>query len=502
MDKLRIVCRASKLSLVQAEIVKSKIFETHPEIEVSIEGITSRGDRLPDQPLSTLGGIDFFTEDIYASLTSGQSDIAVHSLKDMSSEHFFSHDGFAVVSRDIPNDVLIANPSIIAKINSGEEILIGTSSPRREAMAIPFLRKALPKREKPININSKNIRGNVDTRLSKLHLGDQFDGIILAAAGINRLLNHTEFGVNIREILSDKKIMILPLIECTPAPCQGMIVAECHPENKWVKQILSEINNIEYLNDAIGEKKLALQKGPGCSQKFGVTTIATRYSHHHFAFGENLQGEIIHEWTHLPKAQSGLKIFATNTVMKDFFEYRWSQSSGVIDTKHAFVANPKIAQNIELIKNFQNRTIWAAGSKTWFDLAKTGIWVTGCTDGLGFESILPVLSMPLINGNISNITILTHHKAAVKWLNKGIKALGFYDLIPKNDVEIIKSVEGADFIFWSSYAQYIHYHRFAISSVIHACAAGETAESLIHSGLHPVIFPTLKAFEIWRAHIR
>lgn len=502
MDKIIIVCRASKLSLIQADIVRSKISEIYPNIEVVIEGITSRGDRIPDQPLSALGGIDFFTEDIYASLTSGKADIAVHSLKDMSSEHFFSHDGFAVVSRDIPNDVLIANSSIMDKLTSGDEILIGTSSPRREAMAIPFLKKGLPFSSKPIKICAKNIRGNVDTRLSKLHSGVDYDGIILAAAGINRLLKNSDQDSYIRQILVDKKIMVLPLMECTPAPCQGMVVAECNPENTEIKHILSQINNTEYLNDAIGEKKLALQKGPGCSQKFGVTTISTRYSHHHFAFGENLHGEIINEWTNLPAKKAGMNVLATNTVMKDFFHYQWSTPDVQIETDHIFIANPKIAQHPEIMNYLLNKRIWAAGSKTWFDLAKSGIWVTGCSDGLGFESILPVLNMPLISGRKSDITLLTHHKAASKWQKKGVKAFGFYDLIPKNDHEIIHSIKHADFIFWSSFAQYHHYHPYAGNSTIHACAGGETAESMIQSGVKPVIFPTLKAFELWRTNIQ
>ncbi|MBK8516962.1 MAG: hydroxymethylbilane synthase [Saprospiraceae bacterium] len=501
MDKIKIVCRASKLSLIQADIVRSKIALIYPDLSVVIEGIVSRGDRMKEEPLSALSGIDFFTEDIYQKLITHHADIAVHSLKDMSSEHFFSHDSFAVVDRDISHDVAIFNPEIIEKIKKGSHISIGTSSPRRETMAIPFLRQALPQNGDPIHISAVHIRGNVDTRLTKLNQGN-YDGIILAAAGINRLLNHKGHSKQIQKLLWDKKIMFLPLIECTPAPCQGMVVAECHPEDIRVKKILSQINSPDLLKDAIGEKKLAIQKGPGCSQKFGVTTIRTKYSHHHFASGKSADGNDINDWTHLHGYGKYDNIFATHTVMKDFFEYLWYPNQEEISTNHVFVANPKIAQQSEITKKLKNKMIWAAGSKTWFELAKAGLWVSGCTDGLGFDSIRPLLDARLTGTTVSDITMLTHNKAAIKWQNKGVRAIGYYDLIPKKDPSILNAVANADFIFWSSFSQYSHYHTYAKLSVTHASAAGETAESLLLAGINPIIFPTLKAFEQWRTHIQ
>ena len=79
MDKITIVCRASKLSLIQAELVRSKIIKLQPETDVVIRGMTSKGDRLVDLPLSSLNGMDFFTADIFPELREGKADIAVHS---------------------------------------------------------------------------------------------------------------------------------------------------------------------------------------------------------------------------------------------------------------------------------------------------------------------------------------------------------------------------------------------------------------------------------------
>ncbi|MGB4960455.1 MAG: hydroxymethylbilane synthase, partial [Saprospiraceae bacterium] len=250
MDLIRIVCRESKLSMMQAEIVKSKILALHPHKSVTITGIKSQGDKLIDVPFSQIEGMDFFTLDIYEALRSGNADIAVHSLKDMSSEHFFSHDGFAVVDRELSHDVFIANANIMKALANGDEISIGTSSPRREAMVIPFLEKALPNVGHQIRLVVKSIRGNVETRLGKLHNGE-FDAIILATAGLNRLLRHHEHGKLIARYLNDKKMMILPLIECTPAPCQGLIVAECISQNIELKTLLTDINHAQDMQEAI-----------------------------------------------------------------------------------------------------------------------------------------------------------------------------------------------------------------------------------------------------------
>jgi hydroxymethylbilane synthase len=122
VDKITIVCRASKLSLIQAELVRSKIIKLQPETDVVIRGMTSKGDRLVDLPLSSLSGMDFFTADIFQELQEGKADIAVHSLKDMSSEHFFSHDAFALIERNDHRDVAIFNENIIQKLINKQNV--------------------------------------------------------------------------------------------------------------------------------------------------------------------------------------------------------------------------------------------------------------------------------------------------------------------------------------------------------------------------------------------
>jgi len=102
--------------------VRSKIAIAYPDIKVAIITRSSRGDTLLDVPLHNVEGSDFFTQDIFDALANDEADIAVHSLKDMSSEHFFGSNKFAVVDRDDTRDVVIFNKNMEVKIKNGENI--------------------------------------------------------------------------------------------------------------------------------------------------------------------------------------------------------------------------------------------------------------------------------------------------------------------------------------------------------------------------------------------
>ncbi|HET9746659.1 MAG TPA: hypothetical protein VFP97_13160, partial [Chitinophagaceae bacterium] len=207
MQTIKLIGRSSRLSLLQVDIVRQKIRTAFPDIQVEVIARSSKGDALQNIPLHTAEGTDFFTQDIFDALTAGEADIAVHSLKDMSSEHFFGPNKFAVVDRDDTRDVAIFNNYIEEKIKRGETIIIGTCSPRREEMATVFLRKALPQFNGGIKIETRSIRGNVETRLRKLGNGE-YDATILASAGLNRLLRGGKDASLIKDLLGGKKLML------------------------------------------------------------------------------------------------------------------------------------------------------------------------------------------------------------------------------------------------------------------------------------------------------
>jgi len=480
------------------EKVKNKIEIAFPDIMVELVAGTSRGDALQNVPLQTVEGSDFFTQEIFEKLTDGEADIAVHSLKDMSSEHFFGKNVFAAVERDDPRDVAIFNRKVLDKIKGGETVVIGTCSPRREEMATGFLQKALPQLNNQFSIITQFIRGNVDTRLKKLDSGE-YDGIILAAAGLNRLLSSEPDTQGINVLLRDKLLMILPLVECVPAPCQGTIVAEAHPSNKKAIEILERIKDIELMNDSIQEKKIASQYGKGCLQKFGVTTLSYDGKKVRYAEGKDSNGKSFSKWYDLPELNTDDKtVFSTTEFMGRFFNYEYFNTDFPIKQPVVFVSNYKAIKQEALIENLQKKRVWAAGTKTWFDLSKNGIWVEGSADAFGLESLRSVFSMPLLNILMEEVCVITNKQAAQAWRKKGWYAIATYSLIGKQMDELKFAISNADIIFWTSYRQYEQYKNVLRENVTHSCPAGETAELLGESGIEPVIFPTIKSFQQWR----
>ncbi len=498
MEKIRLIGRNSQLSLLQIEQVRQKILTTQPGIEVQVIARSSRGDELSNVPLQTMEGSDFFTQDIFDALSNGEADIAVHSLKDMSNEHFSGPNQFAVTSREDVRDVAIFRSEVLEKIKGGDKIVIGTCSPRREEMAIGFLQKALPQLHGSFQIETRFIRGNVDTRLRKLNEGE-YDGILLATAGLNRLLASSKSDGPIRQSLNDKLLMVLPLIECVPAPCQGAIVAEAHHANQQAIGILRKINEDELFQQCVGEKKLAAQFGVGCLQKFGVTTIHFGDQLSLYAAGKDASGNSFTHWSHLPEiAMQGKSIFSSTDFMGSFFEYEYLESPREIKEPVVYVANYKSISSSNMAESLKSKRVWAAGSKTWLELAKKGVWVEGSADALGLEFLAPVWEMPLIKVDKKDICVLTHREGEAHWQQRGWKTTSTYSLKRNRVSKIADGLKDADLVFWSSFHQYELYNDVLKKDVIHACPSGETATLLKGSGLEVKVFPTIKAFEQWR----
>src|SRR4029079_1261344 len=166
----------------------------------------------------------------------------------------------------------------------------------------------------------------------------------------NRLLNSQEYGPGTRELLKNKEIILLPLIECVPAPCQGAIVAEGSLLNKKAVEVLDAINDAELLNACVLEKKAAQQYGIGCLQRFGVTTI--RYGNQEvlYAAGKDSEGTVFTKWGGLPALKlEGHKLFSTTDHMGSFFHYEYNNDELTITEPVVYVANYKAVQKKKLI---------------------------------------------------------------------------------------------------------------------------------------------------------
>jgi len=170
---IRVATRGSTLALAQARAVADGLSAGGARVEIL--PIRTEGDRLAEARLAAVGGKGLFVREIEEALLRGDADVAVHSLKDLPAERPAALCLAAFPERADAHDVLVTRrPTRFAELPTGA--VLGTSSPRRRALALAL---------RP-DLSVEPIRGNVDTRLRKLESGE-FDGIVLAAAGLRRL---------------------------------------------------------------------------------------------------------------------------------------------------------------------------------------------------------------------------------------------------------------------------------------------------------------------------
>ncbi len=175
MEKLVIATRRSQLALWQSEYVKSLLQEHYPNMQIELQEFVTKGDKILDVPLAKIGGKGLFTKELEVAMLEGTAHLAVHSLKDVPTQFEDGLQLAAVTKRFDPRDAMLSN-----KYTSLEDLpqgaIVGTTSLRRR-MAIKMLRP---------DIELKDLRGNINTRIAKLNAGE-YDAIILAATGIQKL---------------------------------------------------------------------------------------------------------------------------------------------------------------------------------------------------------------------------------------------------------------------------------------------------------------------------
>lgn len=247
---LKIGTRGSLLALWQANFTVRLLNEKG--IAAELEIIKTKGDKIQDLSFDKIEGKGFFTKEIEDALLRGDVDMAVHSMKDLPTN---SPDGLklaAVSYREDPADWLIMHPSKAdgkQTFKLSKNAIVGTSSARRKAQLLDF---------RP-DLQLKDIRGNVPTRIEKLRNGD-FDAIILAAAGIKRL-----------ELdLTDLKIVPLNPKEFIPAPAQGVLAFQTCEDNLDVRRILKLIHQPDVASVTNIERKVLNMMDGGCHLPLGV----------------------------------------------------------------------------------------------------------------------------------------------------------------------------------------------------------------------------------------
>ena len=238
-SRLRIATRKSPLALWQANHVREALIARHPELDVELLTMTTQGDKILDTPLAKVGGKGLFVKELETGMLEGRADLAVHSMKDVPVEIPQGLCLAAVLPREDPRDVLISNTcSSIDELPQGARL--GTSSLRRQSQ----LRARRP------DLRILDLRGNVNTRLSKLDNGE-YDAIMLAAAGVKRM----GWEARITEFLAPEQFL--------PAIGQGAIGIEIRSDDARLRDLVAELNDAHTATRIAAERALneALQGG-------------------------------------------------------------------------------------------------------------------------------------------------------------------------------------------------------------------------------------------------
>ena len=246
LDKiLRIATRQSPLALWQAHYVKERLEAHHPQLQVELVPMVTRGDVILDTPLAKVGGKGLFVKELELAMLEDRADIAVHSMKDVPVA-FPQGLGLAVIcERGDPRDAFVSNHyASIDALPAGS--VVGTSSLRRQCQ----LAASRP------DLIIRSLRGNVGTRLSKLDAGD-YDAIILAVAGLQRLGLESR----IRQPLSAEQSL--------PAVGQGAVGIECRMDDERTLALLAPLNHQETAIRVAAERAMNTRLEGGCQVPIG-----------------------------------------------------------------------------------------------------------------------------------------------------------------------------------------------------------------------------------------
>jgi hydroxymethylbilane synthase len=247
-----IATRKSPLALQQAALIKTLLQATYPDLSVELLGMTTAGDRARETPLAAEGGKGLFVKELETALLEGRADLAVHSMKDLPMLLPPTLCVPAMSERTEPRDVWVSNHyATMAHLPVGA--VLGTSSLRRQTQ-LQALRS---------DVTWRAIRGNIHTRLQRLDEG-RFDGIILAAAGLQRM----GLSARIGHYFTTEQLL--------PAAGQGALGVECRADDVALLALLTPLNHAITYHCVSAERALCRHLGGGCT----VPIAAYAKSHH------------------------------------------------------------------------------------------------------------------------------------------------------------------------------------------------------------------------------
>ncbi|MCY4524829.1 MAG: hydroxymethylbilane synthase, partial [Halobacteriovoraceae bacterium] len=383
--------RGSLLARGQAGLVARELKKL-TGMDFDLKTIKTQGDLQTDKPLWQMEGRDFFSKELDSALRNEQVDLVVHSCKDLSWQRPSDFVLAAITERHYSPDILLVKKEVAANISSFKKITIGTSSLRRTANLKDSLSAFLPGHPE---VNAVPIRGNVPTRIEKIHKGD-YQGIVLALAGLARLAEVEESRPVIEKLLASLDFMIMPESLFPGAAAQGALALECLKKRKDLQKILSLLNHSDTRKEVDKEREALAGYGGRCHLAVGITVKKIREHFLHIHKGIWNEKKIYKKWLESPGKISlsspGFIGIPQKRMTDERFYYDFLLEKIPLDDVYTsregnfFVASPYGIPALKTI--FKKGIIWTSGVSTMKKLVNEGLWVHGSVDSLGDKEII------------------------------------------------------------------------------------------------------------------
>ena len=465
--KYKVGTRGSLLALTQCnQIVKQLKMLTGDNFELEI--IKTQGDQDTSLPLWQMEGQNFFTKELDQALIEKKVDLVVHSYKDLGSIRPKELELAAVTKRTFPHDILLIKKETLFNLKNLNELVVGTSSPRRIKNTSNHLKKYLPGVKNNLIVKAENLRGNVNSRLLKLKEG-KYHAILLALAGMERLSESEE----IKTLVTGMTFMILPLSVFPSAAAQGALAIEILTGNKELLNKVKKVEDFHTLQEVQRERKAFNDYGGGCHLAVGINVKKLGENYVHFHQGELDNQSVSINFLERPRhisVPTGVKSFIGKN---DPLIKKAPLPDGILIEANFYVTSLHCLDKFKKIYN--EGTIWASGVKTMQGLIKEGFWVNGCSDSFGDIQIKVLKESKFLSLMMKILSWKTlTSKTGSSTIGEVIPAYE-HEITPPSD-DFKKIIEETEIFYWTSYFQYQTYLNFfpQIKTKNHCCGLGKT----------------------------
>jgi len=511
--KYTIGTRGSLLALTQCTQIKNILEEvTGDQFELKV--IKTQGDMNTSVPLWQMEGKDFFTKELDQELLAGDIDLVVHSYKDLGSDRPDGITLAAVTKRSYAHDILLIKKETIKNIDTIDEFIVGTSSPRRIVNVEDSLSDFLPSKKK-LTVKTQMLRGNVNTRIGKLQ-EDNYHAIVLALPGIERLALSEDSLKELKELTNSLTFMVLPQSIFPSSASQGALGIECSSKRNDNGELFEKLKKVEdkvTVQEVTRERTSFNSYGGGCHLAVGINVkkVGDYYIHTHKGkVDDKVIDDVLLEGVHetcedkssvfvgFPKKKlseilNNESVISCELLNKKPLDHKVNEVNNdlIVSSTYCLEALDKIKFNSGL---------WASGTKTMRQLAQSGHWVHGTADSLGEVEIASLRSSKAIS------LLLGSGSLEFTTLTNDVSKSELGNTVPcytreTNSIndQSVSALRNCKVFYWTSFYQYETYTKLMpeIKAAYHCCGLGKTFKNFQDQKIKVRPFVNIDEFSNW-----